>query len=227
MTRREIQAWGRRCRAHVVSSMVGDAAHDLAHVQRVATWAERLADLEGADLEVVIPAAWLHDLVTVPKDSPSRSKASTLSAEAATEWLVEAGYPDQHIEDVGHAIEAHSFSAGIEPRSPEAQVVQDADRLDALGAIGIARLYATAGTFGSALVHPDDPVPAEPPSRTLDDRRYATDHFFTKLLALPATMRTEAGRLEAERRADFLRAFLGQLRVETGVLEVAAGEGRS
>ena len=94
-------------------------------------------------------------------------------------------------------------------------MVQDADRLDALGAIGIARLYATAGAMGSALVHPDDPVPAEPPTRALDDRRWATDHLFVKLLRLPATMQTAAGRAEAERRARVLRRFADDLRQET------------
>ncbi len=224
MTPNDIDAWGHRCRARVLEAMSTDSAHDIAHVQRVVTWARRLAVLEGADLEVVVPAAWLHDVVTVPKDSPDRAQASRLAAEAASTWLVEVGYPERSIPEVAHAIEAHSFSAGIEPRTLEAQVVQDADRLDALGAIGIARCYATAGTFGSALVHPDDPVPAEPPSRPLDDRRYATDHFFAKLLTLPATMRTDAGRLEAEGRARMMRAFLDELRHETG-LEDEEGHG--
>ena len=224
MTARETYAWGRRFRAHVRASMAGDPAHDLAHVQRVVAWARRLACAEGAALEVVVPAAWLHDVVAVPKDSPSRSQASRLAARAAAAWLLEVEYPERHIEDVAHAIEAHSFSAGVEPRTLEARVVQDADRLDALGAVGVARLYATAGTMGSALVHPDDPVPSEPPGRPLDDRRWATDHFFAKLLTLPASMRTAAGRLEAERRAGFLRTFLDELRRETAVLEGNADE---
>lgn len=204
-----------RCEARVRQAMAGDAAHDLAHVRRVVAWARRLAAEEGADLRVVVPAAWLHDLVTVRKDSPDRSRASRLAADAAGAWLRDVDYPAALIPAVEHAIEAHSFSAGVEPRSVEAKVVQDADRLDALGAIGIARCYATAGVFGSHLVHPDDPVPSEPPARALDDRRYATDHFFVKLLGLPATMRTAAGRAEGEHRAAVLRQFLGELRRET------------
>jgi len=195
--------------------MAGDAAHDLAHVRRVVAWARRLAQVEGADLGVVVPAAWLHDVVTVPKDSPDRAAASRHAAEVAMAWLRGEGYPEGKLDAVAHAVAAHSFSAGIVPQTPEAEVVQDADRLDALGAIGIARLYATAGAMGSALTHPDDPVPAEPPGRPLDDRRYATDHFFAKLLRLPATMRTAAGRAEAERRRAVLRAFLDELRRET------------
>ncbi|WP_412063704.1 HD domain-containing protein [Rubrivirga sp. IMCC45206] len=196
--------------------MAGDAAHDLGHVRRVVRAARRLAEAEGADLGVVVPAAWLHDVVTVPKDSPDRRRASTLAADAATAWLAAEGFPGDRLAAVAHAIEAHSFSAGIEPRTVEAAVVQDADRLDALGAIGIARLYATAGAMGSALLHPTDPVPAEPPTRALDDRRWATDHVQAKLLRLSATMRTAAGRAEAERRDAFIRDFLRQLATEVG-----------
>lgn len=216
MTDAEVADWSARCEAHVVATMSGDAAHDLAHVRRVVAWARRLAEAEGADLAVVVPAAWLHDVVTVPKSSPDRNQASTLAAQAAVDWLRGEGYPAERLDAVGHAIAVHSFSAGIPPQTVEAQVVQDADRLDALGAIGIARLYATAGALGSALTHPDDPVPAEPPTRDLDDKRWATDHFFVKLLRLPETMQTASGRAEAERRAGFLRTFADQLRTEVG-----------
>lgn len=215
MTRSEHSEWAGRCRAFVEARPGGDAAHDLAHVRRVVAWAERLAVSEAADLRVVLPAAWLHDCVTVPKDSPDRARASRLAADAAGAFLRDAGFPADLVPAVEHAVEAHSFSAGVAPRTVEAKVVQDADRLDALGAIGIARLFATAGAMGSALTHPTDPVPSEPPTRALDDRRYATDHVFVKLLRLPATMRTDAGRAEAERRADTLRAFLDELRRET------------
>ncbi|WP_420454530.1 HD domain-containing protein [Rubrivirga sp.] len=216
MSPAEVEAWAGRCEAHVRETVAGDAAHDTAHVRRVVAWARRLAEAEGADLGVALPAAWLHDAVTVPKDAPDRARASALAAEAATEWLRREGFPADRLGAVAHAIEAHSWSAGIEPRTVEAAVVQDADRLDALGAIGVARLYATAGALGSALAHPTDPVPAEPPTRPLDDRRWATDHLFVKVLRLPATMRTAAGRAEAERRVAFLHTFLRQLATEVG-----------
>lgn len=204
-----------RCEAFVRENVGGDAAHDLSHVRRVVRAAEQIGSLEGADLRVVLPAAWLHDCVVLPKDSPDRARASRLAAERAGAWLLaQDDYPAVFVPAVEHAIEAHSFSANIAPQTLEAAVVQDADRLDALGAIGIARLYATAGAMGSLLAHPDDVVPSDPPARPLDDRRWATDHFFTKLLRLPATMQTVAGRAEAERRAAFLRRFLEQLRSE-------------
>ena len=216
MSPAEVEAWSGRCEAHVRQSMAGDPAHDLSHVRRVVLWARRLAEAEGADLGVVVPAAWLHDVVTVPKDSPDRARASRIAADEASQWLRAEGYPAKTIPAVAHAVEAHSFTAGVEPRTVEAEVVQDADRLDALGAIGLARMYAMSAVFGSQVVHPDDPVPAEPPTRPLDDKRWATDHAFVKLLRLPATMRTAAGRAEAERRAAFLRQYLDQLRSEVG-----------
>ena len=218
MSDAEIDAWGARCRAHLAAQPGADAAHDLAHSARVVAWAERLARDEGADRAVVVPAAWLHDAVHVPKTHPDRARASRLAADAARGWLAAEGYPADRLDAVAHAIEAHSYTAGVPPETAEARVVQDADRLDALGAVGIARCYAMSGVFGSALAHPTDPVPSEPPGRELDDRRWATDHFFVKLLGLPATMRTAAGRAEAERRAAFMRAFLDRLRRESGAV---------
>ncbi len=222
MTEDETEAWGQRCRAFV-ASQPGDAAHDLGHLGRVVAQARRLAEAEGADPAVVVPAAWLHDCVTVPKDSPDRSRASQLAAETAGRWLRAEGYPAALVPAIEHAVAAHSWSAGVAPETREAEVVQDADRLDALGAIGVARLYATAAGLGSALVHPVDATGAS--GRALDDRRWATDHVAVKLLGLPATMRTEAGRAEAERRAAFLLAFVEQLRseVEPGSGPGAAG----
>ena len=217
--------WAARCEPFLREHVAGDAAHDLAHVRRVVAWAGRLGAAERADLDVVLPAAWLHDCVVLPKDHPARCQASRLAAERAAVWLRECGESGERVAAIAHAIEAHSFSAGVEPETVEARVVQDADRLDALGAVGVARCYATAGALGAALAHPTDPVPtwADPdatppatPPRPLDDRHYATDHFYTKLLRLPSTMRTRAGRTEAERRAAFLRAFLDQLALEAG-----------
>ncbi len=214
MTDLELATWSARLEAFV-RQIEGDAAHDIAHIRRVVRWAREIAEAEGADLSVVIPAAWLHDCVSVPKDHPDRPRASQVAAETASIWLEGEGYPVGRIPEIAHAIEAHSFSAGIPPRTVEAKVVQDADRLDALGAIGIARCYATAGAMGSRLVHPDDPVPTPGTDRALDDSRYATDHFVVKLLTLPATMQTDAGRAEAEHRAAFLRRFLDELARET------------
>lgn len=191
--------------------MGGDAAHDLEHVRRVVRNAERLAQAEGARLEIVLPVAWLHDCVSVPKDSPQRASASRLAAAQATEWLREWHWPEELLPDIAHAIEAHSFSAGIPARTLEAKVVQDADRLDALGAAGLARCLMLGGAMGRPLYVPEDPFCER---RTPDDRASCVDHFYTKLLKLEGTMQTAGGREEARRRTGFLQQFLEELRRE-------------
>lgn len=198
-----------------------DAAHDVAHIQRVVANAKRLATTEQADLAVVIPAAWLHDCVHVAKNSPQREQASRLAAARAVAYLTETGYPAHHIPAIEHAIEAHSFSAGIAPRTIEAKVVQDADRLDALGAIGMARCFALGGSFGGSIYHPVEPFGGNWPveseaKRPLNDTQYSIDHFYLKLFKLVDLMNTLAGRQEAEHRTDFMRNYLVQLRQEIG-----------
>ena len=207
----DFSAWERRCREQLAAS-VGDAAHDLAHVERVVGNARALAATEGARLEVVLPAAWLHDCVSVPKDSPQRASASRLAAAQAGQWLGEWHYPAALLPEIAHAIEAHSFSAGIAPRTIEARVVQDADRLDALGAVGLARCLMLGGALGRPLYAADDPWCEH---RAPDDRAACVDHFYTKLLQLEGTMQTAGGRHEAQRRTAFLRQFLAELKRET------------
>lgn len=207
----DLSDWEPRFERFLAEQAATDAAHDLAHIQRVVATAKTLARAEGARLDVVVPAAWLHDCVTLPKDHPDRHRASALAASAASAFLRDAGYPEALVPAVAHAVEAHSFSAGVEPRTAEAAVVQDADRLDALGAIGIARTFAVGGALGAAFYDPAAPFPND---REPDDRRFVVDHFYAKLLGLVDTMQTAAGRREAERRTTFLHTFLDQLRME-------------
>jgi len=190
-----------------------DAAHDLQHIRRVVTNARRLAVAEGADWQVVMPAAWLHDCVHVPKSSPHRQQASTLAAKQALEWLGQHEWPYGRLDDIGHAIEAHSFSAGIAPLTLEAKVLQDADRLDALGAIGLARTLMLGAEMKREFYDASDPFCR---SREPDDSVFTLDHVYAKLLKLEGTMQTTSGRAEAHGRTVFLRAFLGQLDAEIG-----------
>ena len=188
-----------------------DAAHGVTHIERVVQNARGLAAQCGADLDVVLPAAWLHDCVSVAKDSPLRSQASRLAGERASVFLSEQGYDEGLIAPIRHAIEAHSFSAEISPTTLEAQVVQDADRLDSLGAIGVIRCIQTGTALNRTLYDSNEPFPVKRPA---DDNVSTIDHFYTKLLKLADTMQTDVGRKEAHRRTDFLRHFLDQLKSE-------------
>ena len=200
------------CERHL-AALDSDAAHDLEHTRRVVANARALAESEGARLEVVVPAAWLHDCVNVPKDSPDRPRASRLAAAEAQRLLEGWGVSPELLPAIAHAIEAHSFTAGIPPRTIEAGVLQDADRLDALGAIGLARCLMLGAQLGRPLYVPGDPFCLD---REPDDLASSVDHFYTKLLDLAGTFTTTAGRAEAERRTGMLRHFLAELRHELG-----------
>jgi uncharacterized protein len=160
-----------------------------------------------------IAAAFLHDLVNRPKHSRRRARASTDSADAARPLLRRAGFDARASARIRGAIRDHSFSRGARPSEPLARALQDADRLDALGAIGVLRAAATGGVMGSRALDVDDPWAR---ARPLDDRRFVLDHFFTKLLRLPDLMQTPAGRTEARRRSARMRRFLTEIGLEAG-----------
>ncbi len=200
-----------QCRAYLSKIAPADAAHDINHVRRVVKNVVYLTDIERANSLITLPSAWLHDCVAVAKDSPLRSQGSRLAAEAATEFLAGISYQDELLPEVFHAIEAHSFSAGIPTRSREAAIVQDADRLDSLGAIGIARCLLVGGKLNLQLISQDDPFCDQ---REPDDSQFTIDHFYAKLFKLPQTMKTEAGRKEAQRRAKLMQKYLDDLRQE-------------
>lgn len=207
-----LAAWQPKLVALAGAASDDDGAHDLSHLHRVwQTARQLLAASPTADALVVLAACYLHDLVNLAKDHPERHLASQQAADLACRQLAALDFPADKLAAVGHAIAAHSFSAGIAPRSIEAKIVQDADRLDALGAVGLARLFYTAGRLNSALAHPDDPLGT---ARPLDDKAYALDHIAVKLATLPATMQTAAGRRLGEQRLhwleDFRATFVGE-----------------
>lgn len=195
-------------RQFLLDSCNFDSAHDMTHTERVVSNALQLAKEEKCDEDVVLAAAWLHDCVIVPKDHPNRKKASIMAAEKATKYLHSIQFDKEKIPEVAHAIEAHSFSAGIQPTTIEAKIVQDADRLDALGAIGIARCFVVGGQMNRSLYQPDDPFCAH---RDPDDSNWTLDHFYTKLFRLPDQMNLESAKKEANRRMDFMKQFLDRM----------------
>lgn len=189
-----------------------DGAHDLSHIVRVWRNAKSIQGKEGGDLETLVAAVLLHDCVAVAKDSPLRSKASLLAANESRVRLAALGWDPARIDTVAEAIESHSFSAGVAPTSVEGRILQDADRLDAIGLSGIARCFYTAGRLGSRLYDFADP---EGISRPLDDGRNALDHFPKKLLTLVGSFKTSTGQELAKERhrrvLEFYRDMLAEV----------------
>ena len=192
----------------IQAEMVQDPAHDINHVRRVVKTAKKLCEREGAKLEVVLPAAYLHDCFTFPKNHPARATSSSIAAEKAIEFLLSINYPSQYLDEIKHAIVAHSFSVGVKPTTIEAQIVQDADRLDALGAIGVTRCLQVSSSFGATLYNSDDPYAER---RELDDKSYTLDHFQVKLFKLADQMNTLSAKQEADKRVQFMKLYAEQL----------------
>lgn len=190
-----------------------DLAHGWEHVARVYALALHIAEQEGANRFVVAMAALMHDLGRTVQDDGIKHHAD-LSVALAKELLATYQVSTGIQEAVLHAIIAHSFSRGIPPRTLEARVVGDADRLDGLGAIGILR-WAITGTLRrgpqTKTYHPTDPFAEQ---HSPDDRSYMLDHFFTKLLKLSDMMTTETGRTLAQKRTAFMYTYLEELKKE-------------
>jgi uncharacterized protein len=200
-----LSSWHPRLVALAGAAAGDDGAHDTNHLHRVWHNATLLMDdYPEADALVVLAACYLHDLVNLPKNHPERHLASRQAAQLASRQLAGMGFPADKLAATAHAIETHSFSAGIKPETIEAKIVQDADRLDALGAVGLARMFYTAGRMGCALAHADDPMALQ---RELDDKAYSLDHIDVKLATLPAKMQTAAGRRLGQSRLRDLIAF--------------------
>jgi len=195
------------------AARTAESAHDFGHVKRVAVSTHLIAETEGADLDVALPAALLHELFSLPKNHPNSPRSGELCAERAADVLRGEGYPETRIEAITYCIRVHPFSLGVVPVTLEAKILQDADRLDALGAIGIARCFAVGAAMNRPFYDPEDPFSRR---RELDDKQWTLDHFGRKLLRLPETMHTEAARGMARERAVFIEAFLSQLEREIG-----------
>lgn len=188
-----------------------DPAHDFEHVMRVYNNAKRLARMEKIRPRLVLAAASLHDIVSYPKSDPRSKNSSVESAEMAREILPEYGYGSDEIETIAGAIRDHSFSRGTVPESMTGKILQDADRLDAMGAIGIARTFSVGGAERRQFYNRKDTFCS---TRTPDDKRWTLDHFYAKLLLLEKKMNTKSARIEAKRRARIMRLYLDNLKEE-------------
>jgi uncharacterized protein len=200
--------------------MQQDGGHDWHHLWRV--YSSALAIFNGERHRLDDPAsAWdhiavavlFHDVVNLPKNHPTRHEASRMSADVAARWL-----SDHHVisinSDIVHdAIWSHSFSADRPATTLIAQIVTDADRLDSLGALGLARTFSVGGQLARPLFDPADPLAQR---RDLDDSIWSVDHIYKKLLTLKDRLYTDTGRALGLQRHAFLLTFLDQLGHELG-----------
>ena len=188
-----------------------DSAHDFEHIMRVYKNAKKLCKQEKVNEKLVLCAVLLHDIVSYPK-SDKRSKNSSIdSAKKAIIILKRYGFTENEITIISDAIREHSFSQKKTPKTIEGKILQDADRLDALGAIGIARVFATGGSLKRPFYNIDDPFCKK---RNADDKTWTLDHFFQKLLKLEFLMNTKSGKIEAKKRTRILKEYLKQLKNE-------------
>ncbi|MDG6256855.1 MAG: HD domain-containing protein [Methanomicrobiaceae archaeon] len=183
-------------REHVRSALPGAGAHGFDHTCRVVRLCELLGAREGADMRVLIPAALFHD-ISRPLEEATGVPHEEEGARMAESFLHSICYPGDCIPGIVHAIRAHRYSGSIAPGTQEARILSDADNLDAMGAVGIARTFLQAGERGAR--------PAEGLRGGIPD---ATGHIRDKLLNLKALMYTESARRIAERRHAFLTTFL-------------------
>lgn len=190
-----------------------DPAHDISHIMRVYRNARIIGRWEGADMQVLLLAALLHDLGREKKLINKSERTFAQGLEMADDFLKRMGVAEEIANKVLYSIEVHSFSKGIVPEILEARILQDADRLDAIGAIGIARVFAMGGAMGRSLYSSKDPLcKTRPP----DDERWDLDHFFSKLLKLESGMHTAAAKKMARTRTAVLRRFLCDISQEMG-----------
>ena len=188
----------------------GDSSHDVGHFKRVYHNAKEIADLgsEPVDPYILVAAAYLHDIVCLPKGHPDSKNSSRYAAIEAKEILKKLHFPEEKIDPVCHAILTHSFTAGLQPETHEAKIIQDADRMEALGALGAIRTFYVCGRMGWEPFDPHDLCGRE---RQLDDKRFGLDHFWVKLFKLPDLLQTHGGKLYAKQRVSFLQYFVEEL----------------
>jgi len=199
----------------VIRSMYrgADPAHDFSHILRVYKNARIIGQKEGADMQVLLLATLLHDVGSEKKHTSKQGESDGFGRKAVEAFLESIGLEEEAREKVLYAIDVHRFSKRIVPVTLEARILQDADRLDALGAIGIARVFLTGGTLRRELYHPDDPFCR---AREPDDGKWNLDHFYRKLLKLELGMHTESAKKLAAARTAVLRRYLLDLEEEIG-----------
>lgn len=187
------------------------AGHDITHTLRVKDLCLYIAGIEGGDVEILEACALLHDIGRAEEIKNPGTDHAFISAQMAPGILKAARFPAHKIESVIYSIINHRYSLQVTPTTLEARILQDADRLDISGAIGIAMTFAYSGAYRHMLYHPDDPMCEK---HKPDDNKYAMDHILSKLIQLPASMHTNTARRMANERKAFLLSFIDQFKQE-------------
>ncbi|NIS19865.1 MAG: HD domain-containing protein [Thermoplasmata archaeon] len=205
------------CREVATSNGPMKPSHDLDHVRRVVALARHIARVEGADEVLVACAAYLHDMERGREDAGGEDHA-VAGARMARDVLGGSDlFGDREVELVAGAIASHRYRSGPPPSTLEAQCLHDADKLDALGAVGVGRAYMMAGEHGQRL---HNRVGGNETARhvgDIDHSRYSpVEEYTVKLRHLPDRMTTEEGRRIARRRAEFMASFFEELEAEVG-----------
>ncbi len=192
-----------------------DSVHDFDHILRVLTLAERIAKSEGADLSIVRTAALLHDWGRAEAQTGGLNHAR-VAADRAESYLRSRGGAEAMLQAVCHAILAHRFRAEPMPETLEAKTLFDADKLDAIGAIGIARAFAYGGAHNQRLWAPRDAVDVARWQQMGDDPDAHTPvhEFVVKLARIKDQLYTAEGRRIAEERHRYMAAFYDRLDAE-------------
>jgi uncharacterized protein len=181
--------------------------HDRYHVERVYNLAIRIAQEEKADIDTVKAAVLLHDIARAMEDEGTISDHASEGARMARKILNEANFPKQKIPNAIHCIETHRFRKRLTPKTLEAKIVQDADRLDIIGAIGIARVFTRSG-WSNTPIHD----PTIPPKEKYDGKsETAVNHIHEKLLKIKNTINTKTAKKIAEERHRYVEQFLERL----------------
>ncbi len=192
-----------------------DSAHDFEHILRVLTLAEKIARAEGADLDVVRTAALLHDMARADEDRATADGTSALdhaelSAEKADALLRQKGASETFAARVAEAIRAHRFRSTRQPDSLEGQVLFDADKLDSIGAIGVARAYAIAGSLNQKLYTEANGAQVATRAQHNSDHSPVAE-FQVKLSKLLGRFHTPTARALAQERHAFMVEFFERL----------------
>lgn len=210
----------------VEKELMQNSGHSMCHIDRVLKNAMSIAsEYSDVDIEILQAAAILHDIARVKEDLDNTGKIdhAEIGAEIAEKVLKNLNFPENKIPKVKHCIKAHRARSTDIPQSLEARILFDADKLDLLGSVGLARIFMIAGEYGQQL-HSPEPLEGKSTTNFVEDNingrikviaKHSPNHeYLTKIIHLPNRLYTEKARLIAADRIKFMDIFFVRLRKE-------------